>query len=136
MIAQMEYVISIAKKYNHAKTHYKDPRNRGSKGAKPVFGIYYLNEEMKLRFRKISRLMIPYYHTRLWKRRVFVTYANGRSQRTRNFMFFHFYPRVEEGAFVTVPARPEGQELTDLLKSTVTTVMPIILTAIIIKSIK
>ncbi len=50
----------------------QDPRNREIKGAKPVLGIYYLNEEMKLRFRKISRLMIPYYHTRLWKRRTFV----------------------------------------------------------------
>ena len=72
MIAQLEYVISIAKRYNHARTHYKNPRNRGSKGAKPILGIYYLNEEMKLRFRKISRLMIPYYRTRLWKRRMFV----------------------------------------------------------------
>ena len=68
----MEYVISIAKRYNHARTHYKDPRNRGSKGAKRVLGIYYLNEEMKLRFRKISRFMVPYYRARLWKRRVCV----------------------------------------------------------------
>jgi len=69
MIAQMEYVISIAKRYNHARTHYKDPRNRGIKGAKPVLGIYYLTEDWKLRFRKISRFMIPYYRARLWKRR-------------------------------------------------------------------
>ena len=67
----MEYVISIAKRYNHARTHYKDPRNRGIKGAKPVLGIYVINEEGKLRFRKISKLMIPYYRTRLWKRRRF-----------------------------------------------------------------
>lgn len=73
----MEYVISIAKRYNHARTHYKDPRNRGIKGAKPVLGIYYLNEEMKLRFRKISRLMIPYYRARLWKRRTFVCLECG-----------------------------------------------------------
>ena len=66
----MEYVISIAKRYNHARTHYRDPRNRGIKGAKPVLGIYVINEEGKLRFRKISRLMIPYYRTRLWKRRL------------------------------------------------------------------
>jgi len=32
----MEYVISIAKRYNHARTHYRDPRNRGIKGAKRV----------------------------------------------------------------------------------------------------
>lgn len=68
----MEYVISIAKRYNHARTHYKDPRNRGIKGAKPVLGIYYITEDWKLRFRKISRLMIPYYRTKLWKRRTFV----------------------------------------------------------------
>ena len=67
----MEYVISIAKRYNHARTHYRDPRNRGIKGAKPVLGIYFLNEDGKLRFRKISRFMIPYYRTRLWKRRIF-----------------------------------------------------------------
>ncbi len=77
MIAQMEYVISIAKRYNHARTHYKDPRNRGVKGAKPVLGIYYLNEDMKLRFRKISWLMIPYYRARLWKRRKFVCLECG-----------------------------------------------------------
>jgi len=69
MIAQMEYVISIAKRYNHARTHYKDPRNRGIKGAKPVLGIYFINEEGKLRFRKISRLLVPHYRNQLWKRR-------------------------------------------------------------------
>ena len=67
----MEYVISIAKRYNHARTHYKDPRNRGIKGGKRVLGIYVINEDGKLQFRKISRLMIPYYRTRLWKRRIF-----------------------------------------------------------------
>jgi len=67
----MEYVISIAKRYNHARTHYKDPRNRGINGAKPVLGIYVINEDGKLQFRKISMWMIPYYRSRLWKRRVF-----------------------------------------------------------------
>ena len=66
----MEYVISIAKRFNHARTHYKDPRNRGINGAKPVLGVYVLDENGKLRFRKISRLMIPYYRTKLWKRRI------------------------------------------------------------------
>lgn len=67
----MEYVISIAKRYNHARTHYKDPRNRGIKGAKPVLGVYVLDEDWNLRFKKISKWMIPYYRTRLWKRRIF-----------------------------------------------------------------
>ena len=77
MIAQKEYVISIAKRYNHARTHYRDPRNRGSKGAKPVLGIYFLTEEGKLRFRRISRFMIPYYRARLWKRKVMVCLECG-----------------------------------------------------------
>lgn len=67
----MEYVISIAKRYNHARTHYRDPRNRGIKGAKPVLGIFVMDEDGRLRFRKISRIMIPYYRTRIWKRRRF-----------------------------------------------------------------
>ena len=73
----MEYIISIAKRYNHARTHYKDPRNRGIKGAKRVLGIYYLNDDLKLRFRKISRLMVPYYRAILWKRRKFVCLECG-----------------------------------------------------------
>ena len=73
----MERVISIAKRYNHARTHYKDPRNRGIKDAKPVLGIYIINEDGKLRFRKISRLLIPYYRTRLWKRRVMICLECG-----------------------------------------------------------
>ena len=73
----MEYVISIAKRYNHARTHYKDPRNRGINGAKPVLGLYVINGEGKLRFRKISRLMVSYYRTRLWKRRVLIYLGCG-----------------------------------------------------------
>ena len=73
---------------------------------------------------------------RPWKRRVYVTYSNGKSKRTRNFMFFHFYPRVEEGAYVTIPARPAGQEVTDFAKSAVTSVAPILITALLLKYIK
>ena len=73
----MEYVISIAKRYNHARTHYRDSRNRGINGAKRVLGIYVINEDGKLEFRKISRLMILYYRTRLWKRRVCICLECG-----------------------------------------------------------
>lgn len=72
---------------------------------------------------------------RPWKRRIYVTYANGKSKRTHNFLFFHFYPRMEEGAFVTVPARPQGQELVDVVKTTVTSLVPVVLAAIILKYI-
>ena len=38
------------------------------------------------------------------KRRVFVKYANGFSDRTKTFLFFTTYPKVEQGAEVIVPA--------------------------------
>ncbi len=86
---------------------------------------------------------LPYYidkaggfGVRPWRNRVFVTYANGRSRRTRNFLFFHFYPTMEEGAVVTIPKRPEGQELSDIAKSTITSIIPVLLTAIILKYTK
>ena len=68
-----------------------------------------------------------------WKKRLYVTYANGKSRRTKNFGFFHFYPRVEEGSVITVPSRPEGQEITDLIKNAATTLVPVIITGLILK---
>jgi polysaccharide biosynthesis/export protein len=38
------------------------------------------------------------------KRRVFVKYANGFSDKTRTFLFFTTYPKVEQGAEIIVPA--------------------------------
>ena len=38
------------------------------------------------------------------RRRVFVKYANGFSDRTRTFLFFNTYPKVEPGAEILVPA--------------------------------
>jgi protein involved in polysaccharide export with SLBB domain len=73
---------------------------------------------------------------RPWRSRIYVTYANGKSRRTKNLLFFHFYPRVEEGSVVTIPRRPDGQELTDVAKSTVTALVPIFLTAFLLKYIK
>jgi protein involved in polysaccharide export with SLBB domain len=68
-----------------------------------------------------------------WKKRVFVTYANGKSRRTRNFGFFNVYPRVEEGSTVNVPPKPKGQDMGDLLKSVLVASVPVILTGIIFK---
>lgn len=73
---------------------------------------------------------------RPWRRRIFVTYANGRSKRTNNFLFFHFYPKVEEGAIITVPSRPQGQEIGDLARSMLIAVVPVILTGLIFKYTK
>ena len=72
---------------------------------------------------------------RPWKRRIYVTYANKKSRRTKNFLFLHFYPRVEEGAVVTVPSRPEGAEITDTIKTTATALVPVIVTALLLKYI-
>lgn len=38
------------------------------------------------------------------KKRVFVTYANGKIASTKKFLFFRLYPNVEPGSTVTVPA--------------------------------
>ena len=72
---------------------------------------------------------------RPWKKRVFVTYANGKRRSTKSFLFFHFYPRVEEGTLITVPNKPQGQELTDIIKTTATTLVPVIITALLLKYI-
>ncbi|AUD03936.1 polysaccharide biosynthesis/export family protein [Spirosoma pollinicola] len=39
------------------------------------------------------------------RRRAFIVYANGSIDRTRKFMFFNVYPRVEPGAEIVVPRR-------------------------------
>ena len=71
-----------------------------------------------------------------WRSRVYVTYANGSSKRTKNFGFFHFYPKVREGSYVIVPEKPQGQEVADLAKSIIVSAIPIVATALILKFIK
>lgn len=76
------------------------------------------------------------YGIRPWRKRIFVTYANGKSKRTKNILFIHFYPKVKEGSIVTVPRRPEGQEVSDLVKSVIVAAIPVVLTGIIFKYVK
>ena len=71
-----------------------------------------------------------------WRRRIFVTYANGKSRRTKNIFFMHFYPKVKEGAVVTVPVRPAGAEITDTLLQVVVSTIPIALAAFLVNLIK
>ena len=73
---------------------------------------------------------------RPWKQRIYVTYANGKSRRTRNLFFIHFYPKVKEGAIVNVPSRPQGAVITDTILQVITSSVPIILAAYILKFIK
>lgn len=76
------------------------------------------------------------YGIRPWKKRIYVTYANGKSKRTTNLFFLHFYPKVKEGATVHVPLRPEGAEVTDAVMQVVLSSIPIAVAAFIVKIIK
>lgn len=66
---------------------------------------------------------------RPWRRRIYVTHANGKSQRTRNFGFFHFYPKVGEGSVITVPVRPVGvgNGVSSIITQSFATAVPIML---------
>ncbi len=75
------------------------------------------------------------YGIRPWKKRIYVTYANGKSRRTRSIFFLHFHPRVKEGAIVIVPFRPPGAEITDTLLQVVVSSIPIVLAAVILNQI-
>ncbi len=73
---------------------------------------------------------------RPWRRRIYVTYADGQSRRTRNFLFCHFYPRVKEGSIITVPQRPDGKNVGGtILLQAIATAVPIIVAAILIKNL-
>jgi protein involved in polysaccharide export with SLBB domain len=73
---------------------------------------------------------------RPWRKRIYVTYANGKSRRTKNLFFMHFYPKVKEGATVTVPLRPEGAEITDTVLQVVVSTIPIAVAAFIVNLLK
>jgi protein involved in polysaccharide export with SLBB domain len=62
-----------------------------------------------------------------WRKRIYVTYADGRGRRTKNFGFFHFYPRVEEGSIIVVPSRPEGKAAGELIQQILVTTIPVVL---------
>lgn len=75
------------------------------------------------------------FSVRPWKKRVFVTYASGKSRRTKSFGFLRFYPKVEEGSTVVVPLKPQGQDLGEVVKSVIVAAIPVVLTAILFKYI-
>lgn len=64
---------------------------------------------------------------RPWRKRIYITYANGKSQRTHNFGFFHFYPRVEEGSIIVVPEKPAGRNFADFVSQVLVTSLPLFL---------
>lgn len=97
---------------------------------------------LKLTFDKEHTSVLYYidkaggFDKRPWRNRIYVTYADGKSRRTRNFFFIHFYPRVKEGSVITVPFRPEGKEVTDAVVQVILSSIPIAAAAIIANIIK
>lgn len=76
------------------------------------------------------------YGIRPWKKRIYVTYANGKSKRTRSIFFLHFYPKVKEGSIVNVPSRPPGAEITDTFMQVIVSSIPIALAAFIVNQLR
>jgi protein involved in polysaccharide export with SLBB domain len=66
-----------------------------------------------------------------WRKRVYVTYANGRSERTHNFGFFHFYPKVEAGSIIVVPQKPESTNFGDFASKVLVTALPLFMAYIL-----
>lgn len=71
---------------------------------------------------------------RPWKKRIYVTYANGKSRKTKNFGIFHFYPKVEAGSIVVVPTRPEGKGLGNFASQVLVTSLPIFIAFLLTKA--
>lgn len=64
---------------------------------------------------------------RPWRKRIYVTYASGRSRRTHNFGLLHFYPRVEQGSIVVVPVKPEGKSIGEFASQVFVTSLPLLI---------
>ena len=67
------------------------------------------------------------YGIRPWRKRIYVTYASGRSRRTHNFGFLHFYPKVEQGSIVVVPVKPEGKSIGEFASQVFVTALPLLI---------
>jgi protein involved in polysaccharide export with SLBB domain len=64
---------------------------------------------------------------RPWRKRIYVTYASGRSRRTHNFGLLHFYPKVEQGSIVVVPVKPEGKSIGEFASQIFVTSLPLLI---------
>ena len=68
---------------------------------------------------------------RPWRSRIYVQYANGKSRHTTTLFFIHFYPKLEPGATVNVPFRPDGKGASDLLSQAFISLLPVVTAAIL-----
>ena len=92
-----------------------------------------VQSELKIYFDK-DHVKLGYYidkaggfGIRPWRKRIYVTYANGRSRRTHNFGFFHFYPKVQAGSIVVVPVKPEGANVGEFIEKVLVTSLPFVM---------
>ncbi len=98
-----------------------------------------VQNELKIYFDKEHSSLAYYidkaggFAERPWRKRIYVTYANGKSKRTRNFGFFHFYPKVEQGSIITVPVKPQGKGFTNFAAQGFVTAIPILIAYLLTK---
>lgn len=68
------------------------------------------------------------------KGKVFIVYANGSVDRTKNFIFFKSYPKIEPGAEIIVPEKPEKDRIslqeTLAISSTLSSLSLVIITIV------
>lgn len=88
----------------------------------PLLKIFFDEEHTKLNY-YIDKA--GGFGERPWRKRIYVTYANGRSERTHNFGFFHFYPKVKRGSVVVVPSKPAGKNLGSFVGQLLVSSVPI-----------
>ena len=70
---------------------------------------------------------------RPWRKRIYITRANGKSEKTRNFGFFHFYPKVKPGSVINVPVKPAGKGFSSSVTQGFISAIPIALVYLITK---
>jgi protein involved in polysaccharide export with SLBB domain len=94
---------------------------------------------LKLTFDKEHTNLLYYidkaggYGRRPWKSRIYVQYADGKSRRTKNLFFIHFYPRVAEGSTVNVPYKTEGSQVVDIVKQAGLSIITIVTGVLVAK---
>ena len=68
------------------------------------------------------------------KSKAYVIYANGSVDRTRNYLLFKDYPRIDPGAEIVIPEKPERERLSTQealgISSTITSIALVVVTII------
>jgi len=75
------------------------------------------------------------YTTQAIKRKAYVVYANGSAKSTKNFLFFHFRPKIKPGCEIIVPPKEKKEGLSTVetvsIITSMTTLLVIITTTFI-----